>query len=133
MLMPSHFCVPACLHKISGAKLDEIYSRMGVSSAPRFFIIWLLHFSSHYVSFHQSISPKVNDFNTLICFSTYSTHCSTYTLPWSTQLRLPKPCPPVASAPSPSRVRRDLPSAGVPSSSTRVPSTEYCRPSTVGP
>jgi hypothetical protein len=106
MLMPSHFCVPACLHKISGAKSDEVYSRMGVSSAPRFFIIWLLHISSHYVSFHQSISAKVNAFTTLICFSTYSTHCSTYTLPWSTQLRLPKPCPPLAIGQCPKSVTR---------------------------
>jgi hypothetical protein len=61
------------LHTTSGTKLDGIYIRIAVLSAPHFFLIWLvLHFSSHYISFHQSISPKVKAFTTYTLYFLHS-------------------------------------------------------------
>ena len=120
--MPSHFYVPVYTRPLvqnrtastlgSESNLHLTLSSFGSSS-----------FSSHYISFHQSISPKSKGLYYPLLFLYISYTLYSYILPWSTKLRRPQPCPPVASAPSPSRVRLDLPSPGAPSASTRVPST----------
>ena len=106
--MPSHFYVPVYTrplvqNRTASTLGSESNLHLTLSSFGSSF------FSSHYISFHQSISPKSKGLYYPLLFLYIS-----YT---------PQPCPPVASAPSPSRVRLDLPSPGVPSASTRVPST----------
>jgi hypothetical protein len=120
--MPSHFYVPVYTQPLVQ---NWMASTLGSESN--------LHLT--FSSFGSSLSlliifPSINlfhlkekAFTTLLCFSTYYTHCTSFILPWSTRVCCPQPCPPVANAPSPSRVRLDLPSPGVPSASTRVPST----------
>ena len=120
--MPSHFYVPVYIrplvqNRTASTLGSESNLHLTLSSFGSSF------FSSHYISFHQSISPKSKGLYYPLLFLYISYTLYSYILPWSTKLRRPQPCPPVASAPSPSRVRLDLPSPGAPSASTRVPST----------
>ena len=121
--MPSHFYIPVYTQPLVQ---NQMASTLGSESNLHLTLTSFgsSFFSSHYISFHQSISPKSKGLYYHLLFLYISYTLYPYILPWSTKLHRPQPCPPVASAPSPLRIRLDLPSpAGVPSASTRVPSS----------
>ena len=120
--MPSHFYVPVytrplVLNRMPSTLASESHLHLTFSSfgSPTSILI-ILHLQ-------LSLTHKVKAFTSLLLFHYISTHLYYLYSPWSTLLRRPKPCPPVACAPSPSCVRQDLPSFSVLSASTRVPST----------
>jgi hypothetical protein len=120
--MPSHFYVPVytrplVLNRMPSTLASESHLHLTFSSfgSPTSILI-ILHLQ-------LPLTHKVKAFTSLLLFHYISTHLYYLHSPWSTLLRRPKPCPPVACAPSPSCVRPDLPSFSVLSASTRVPST----------
>jgi hypothetical protein len=88
--MPSHFYVPVYTgplvqNRTASTLGSESNLHLTLSSFGSSF------FSSHYISFHQSISPKSKGLYYPLLFLYISYTLYLYILPWSTKLRRPQP------------------------------------------